>query len=92
VWGSVVVVWGRVEAFERDRAVHSDAGVSPFRIVPAFYPLEDGVGKFVSCLPLLAVEKFELHGAPERLRGDPSGAREHFGGSVGAFITWLDGY
>jgi hypothetical protein len=45
--GSVILVWPGVEGLERDRAVHSDTGMAPFRVVPALNPHEDGVGKFI---------------------------------------------
>jgi hypothetical protein len=49
--GSVLVLCGRlvgVEGFELDRPEHSQAGMPPFGIVPTFYPLEDGIGKFIA--------------------------------------------
>ena len=45
---------------EFDWSEHSQAGMSPFGVVPAFYPLEDGVGKFVAGFPGSCVEDFEL--------------------------------
>src|SRR5918998_6763250 len=65
--GSVILLCLRVEGLKRDRAVHADAGVAPFRIIPAFYPPEDGIGKLVSGLPLPGIEKLQLHGTPEGL-------------------------
>jgi len=58
----VIVLCGRlvgVEDFELDRPEHSDAGMSPFGVIPAFYPLEDGVGKFVAVSPFFRVEKIK---------------------------------
>src|SRR5687767_13353485 len=57
----------RVQGFKRGGAVHSDAGVASLRVVPALYPLEHGVGKFVACLPGFPVEQLELHRSPEGL-------------------------
>jgi hypothetical protein len=54
-----------VEGVEGDGAVHSDAGMPSVWIVPALYPFEDGVGKFVAGLPCLGVEEFELQGTPK---------------------------
>ncbi len=51
------MVWPGTEGLEGDGAVHSDAGMASFRIGPALYPLEGGVGKFVSCLPFFRVEQ-----------------------------------
>ena len=65
--GSVILVWPGVEGLEGDGAVHSDAGMASFGIVPALYPFEDGVGKLVAGLPFFRAEYFELHGAPEGL-------------------------
>jgi hypothetical protein len=65
--GSVILVWPGVEGFKGDGAAHFDAGMASVRIVPAFYPLEDGVGKFVAGGPRFRVEQFELHRSPERL-------------------------
>jgi hypothetical protein len=65
---SVIVLCGRlvgVEDFELDRPEHSDAGMSPFGVIPAFYPLEDGVCKFVAGFPVSGVEDFELQSSPE---------------------------
>jgi hypothetical protein len=36
-------------------------------VVPALYPLEYGVGKFVSAGPFFRIEQLKLQGAPERL-------------------------
>src|SRR4029079_12297104 len=41
--------------------------MAPYRIVPAFYPLEDGRGNLGASCPDSGVEKFQLHRAPERL-------------------------
>ena len=57
--GSVIVLCGRlvvVAGFVLDRSEHSDAGVPTFGVVPAFYPFEDGVGKFGSCFPGTGIE------------------------------------
>jgi len=56
-----------VEGLEGNGAVHSNAGMASFGVVPALYSFEDGGGKFVAGLPCFRVEQFELHGAPERL-------------------------
>jgi len=40
--------------------------MAPYRIVPAFYPLEDGHGNLGASCPDSGVEKFQLHRAPER--------------------------
>jgi hypothetical protein len=65
--GSVILVCPGVEGLEGDGAVHSDAGMASFGIVPALYLFEDSVGKFVAGLPFFRVEYFKLHGAPEGL-------------------------
>jgi hypothetical protein len=65
--GSAIVFWPGVEGLEGDWAAHSDAGMAPVRVVPALYPLEDGVGKFIPGPPYSWVEQLELHRAPERL-------------------------
>ena len=65
--GSVILVWPGVEGLEGDGAVHSNAGMTSFGIVPALYPFEDGIGKLVAGLPFFRVEQFELHRAPKRL-------------------------
>ena len=54
--GSVILVWPGVEGLEGDGTVHSNAGMASFRIVPALYPFEDGVGKLVAGLPFFRVE------------------------------------
>jgi hypothetical protein len=46
--GSAILVWPGVEALEGNRAMHSDAGMASFGVVPALYPFEDGVGKLVA--------------------------------------------
>ena len=56
-----------MQGFKRGGAVHSDARVTTFRIVPAFYPLEYGIGKLVASFPCSGVEQLHLHGSPERL-------------------------
>jgi len=63
--GSVILVWPGVEGLEGDGAVHSNAGMTSFGIVPALYPFEDGIGKLVAGLPFFRVEQFELHRALE---------------------------
>jgi hypothetical protein len=66
--GSVIVLCGRLvgaEGFELDRPEHSQAGMSPFGVVSAFYPFEDGVGKFAAGFPGSCVKDFELQGSPE---------------------------
>jgi hypothetical protein len=66
--GSVIILCGRVgrwSSFEIDRTEHSETGMPPLGVVPAFYPLEDGVGKFSACFPGLGVENLELQGASE---------------------------
>jgi hypothetical protein len=47
--GSVILVCPGVEGLEGDGAVHSDAGMASFGIVPALYPFEDSVGKSRAC-------------------------------------------
>src|SRR6185312_10097737 len=56
-----------VGCFVVGRREHSNAGMAPQRVVPAFYPLKDRGGKLGSSSPDFGVEEFELHGAPERL-------------------------
>jgi hypothetical protein len=61
--GSVIVLCGRlvgVERLEHHRREHSDAGMAPFGVVPAFYPLEDRVGKRGPRFPSPGVEDLEL--------------------------------
>jgi hypothetical protein len=55
-----------VEGFELDRPEHSQAGMPPFGIVPAFYPLEDGIGKFIAGFPDPGVEDFEVADFPRK--------------------------
>ena len=52
----MILVWPGVEGLEGDGTVHSDAGMASLWVVPAFYPLEDGVGKFVAGPPFFRVE------------------------------------
>jgi hypothetical protein len=52
-----------VQGFKRGGAVHLDAGVTTFRIVPALYPLEYGIGKLVAVFPCSGVEQLHLHGS-----------------------------
>jgi hypothetical protein len=59
----VILVWLGVEGLKGDRAVHSDAGMPPVRVVPALYPFKDGVGKFLPRLPGFRVEQLELQSA-----------------------------
>jgi hypothetical protein len=54
--GSVILVWPGMEGLEGGGAVHSDAGMASFRIVPTLYPLEDSGGKFIAGLPFFRVE------------------------------------
>jgi hypothetical protein len=86
--GSVILIWPGVEGLKGDRIVHSDAGMPPGRVVPALYPLEDGIGKFIAGLPRSRVEQFELHRSPERLHHgivvavtDSAHRREQAGGA-----------
>jgi hypothetical protein len=63
--GSGARVWPVVQALVGDWAVHSDAGMTPVRIIPAFYPLEYGVREFFSCFPGPGIEQLQLHSVPE---------------------------
>jgi len=64
--GSVIVVGRGVDCFVLGWGEHSYAGMAPYRIVPAFYPLEDGRGNLGASCPDSGVEKFQPHRAPER--------------------------
>src|SRR3954451_20370197 len=63
----MILVGSGVVGFVVHRTEHSNAGMAPFGVVPALYPLEYRVGKLGAGLPAPRVEQFELHRPPERL-------------------------
>src|SRR3954451_10051109 len=63
----MILVGSGVVGFVVHRTEHSNAGMAPFGVVPALYPLEYCVRKFGAGLPAPRVEQFELHRHPERL-------------------------
>src|SRR5262249_18006717 len=64
--GSGAVVWRPESYLEVGGAEHPEAGMPPLGVIPAFYPFEDRVRQLFPGFPRLTVEKFYLHGAPER--------------------------